>query len=62
MPPPAVEMTTARGPGLNLVDLATDAAVESSNDDEEEIYSSAIESQNSSLEGMCYGTPFVYWG
>ena len=33
-PLPAVEM--ARGLGLNLADLATDAAGESSNDDEEE--------------------------
>jgi hypothetical protein len=35
-PPPAIEMTTARGLGLNLADSATDAAGESSNDDEEE--------------------------
>ncbi len=35
-PLPAVEMTTARGLGLNLADSATDAAGESSNDDEEE--------------------------
>ena len=35
-PPPAIEMTTARGLGLNLADSATDAAGESSNDEEEE--------------------------
>jgi hypothetical protein len=29
-PPPSVEMTTARGLGLNLADSATDAAGESS--------------------------------